>query len=114
MRISDWSSDVCSSDLDLMRQRVLDDGFGVIGQLTHIIAERAAHTVNRQMAKAHALKYRGHRYVRKRAATLLPREHICVGWSIGICSGERKSVVWGQSVTVRVALGGRGTHKKKK
>src|SRR3546814_20946399 len=104
-----------------MRQRVLDDGFGVIGQLTHIIAERAAHTVNRQMAKAHALKYRGHRYVRKRAATLLPREHQCVGWSIGICSGrpeqfdgrDRKSVVSGKSVSVRVDLGGRRINKTK-
>src|SRR3546814_15523713 len=27
MRISDWSSDVCSSDLDLVRQRVADRPF---------------------------------------------------------------------------------------
>src|SRR3546814_1044934 len=26
MRISDWSSDVCSSDLDLFMKRVFDDG----------------------------------------------------------------------------------------
>src|SRR3546814_4812712 len=38
MRISDWSSDVCSSDLGLLRQIVVDD------QRVHaVVAEELAH-----------------------------------------------------------------------
>src|SRR3546814_15589346 len=48
MRISDWSSDVCSSDLIVGRagRQTLDEGLSVFGQLSGIVAgggERAQH-----------------------------------------------------------------------
>src|SRR3546814_13983756 len=79
MRISDWSSDVCSSDLcgvvlglGLMRLFAYGvDSSGGIGDLRHLIA-------------------------------------------YGLAAGDRKSVVEGKSVSVRVDLGGRRIIKKKK
>src|SRR3546814_15016992 len=69
MRISDWSSDVCSSDL--RRHRVAGHGHRI-----------------------------GARWSRNRVRPLRPR-------------ADRKSVVKGKSVSVRVDLGGRRLIKKK-
>src|SRR3546814_15986599 len=84
MRISDWSSDVCSSDL---RTTVEDLKTG----------PKAPHSTTMTAAEeAMIVAFRRH--------TLLPLDD-CL---------DRKSVVWGKSVSVRVDLGGRRIIKKKK
>src|SRR3546814_11955760 len=81
MRISDWSSDVCSSDLN--SALVLDVGLSTAMDDVAAAREIAEHVVGL-----------GHR-------------------KIAIILGDRKSVVLGKSVSVRVDLGGRRTIKKK-
>src|SRR3546814_7601097 len=91
MRISDWSSDVCSSDLNTVLALARDgtlDKFGV--KLIGADAEAIDNAEDR-------LKFRDS----------MDR--------IGLESArDRKSVVVGQSVTVRVDLGGRRSIKKEK
>src|SRR3546814_13285361 len=88
MRISDWSSDVCSSDLIgewLSRMR----GSAVSLRIPQRGDKKAlAETVQRNAAEALA------QHKLRRA-------------------GDRKSVVEGKSVSVRVELGGRRMMKKK-
>src|SRR3546814_14278306 len=79
MRISDWSSDVCSSDLS-------------VSQLSTAAIWRPHATQNIVF--------------RLSGATLLP--------GAGFRDLDRKSVVKGKSVSVRVDLGGRRIIKKKK
>src|SRR3546814_16013217 len=84
MRISDWSSDVCSSDLNLNRWYLrLDFGCGF----------QAAHVRDFDSPSRRSL---GNQRQRLRP------------------SRDRKSVVSGKSVSVRVDLGGRRIIKKKK
>src|SRR3546814_17863055 len=85
MRISDWSSDVCSSDLC-----VLDEGFAS----RHRAGEHAALAV-------HQLGRRIGDDIGAEFERTLER------------GGDRKSVVKGTSVSVRVDLGGRRIIKKK-
>src|SRR3546814_14833417 len=109
MRISDWSSDVCSSDL--------------VGERGELAAQAGRHALALPLADARlvvgphrrrqdvrpgadvgeAVVVTGHRGgdVRARAG---PREQP---------AGDRKSVVQGTSVAVRVGPGGRRTLKKK-
>src|SRR3546814_15115111 len=91
MRISDWSSDVCSSDLafgGLLRQRL----------------QRIEHALH-VLVRVEVLVVVGDGAV--------GRDH--VGQPVGeIGAGDRKSVVEGKSVSVRVDLGGRRSIKKKK
>src|SRR3546814_15419897 len=97
MRISDWSSDVCSSDLDL--DPTVDDGQDflsfehqcAVGQL-----ERQACFVRR--------------FEQTRAQNAVNRD--CR--ADDMMRQDRKSVVKGKSVSVRVDLGGRRIIKKKK
>src|SRR3546814_13425333 len=98
MRISDWSSDVCSSDLpgDVDFGRGLGEG-EVAGAETHfeIALEERAHELGQgalEVGEAGVL-------VDQQAFDLV--EH-----------RDRKSVVSGKSVSVRVALGGRSIIKK--
>src|SRR3546814_16114345 len=87
MRISDWSSDVCSSDLDR-----LDDARGFMaGDRGEGVRIGAVDEMQIRMAKP----------ARDGADTHLVRV-------------DRKSVVQGKSVSVRVDLGGRRIIKKKK
>src|SRR3546814_20224351 len=93
MRISDWSSDVCSSDLMSVRPRNMPGNteVGLIwsaSPLTNIAA--------RPMAKMRA--GRGVSAISRWRAT----------------SQDRKSVVKGKSVSVRVDLGGSRIIKKKR
>src|SRR3546814_14408881 len=84
MRISDWSSDVCSSDLRRYRPGEWRQGRG-----------------------------RQHRQWRHRRRQRRPRpRHRGRQWRRP--PGDRKSVVSGKSVSVRVDLGGRRIIKKKK
>src|SRR3546814_12535629 len=96
MRISDWSSDVCSSDLvtlvhrppavDRARHRHADRAIGGQG------AALGAATHRREIEPARA-------FARSREARELLR--------------DRKSVVEGKRVSVRVDLGGRRSLTKK-
>src|SRR3546814_17720775 len=110
MRISDWSSDVCSSDLaelvdlldgacfcasddreadswDTQHDRFLLDAQEMATRL--LLGDEAA-LLERLRA---VLAYRPHWFVPE--------------------GSDRKSVVWGKSVSVRVDLGGRRIFKKK-
>src|SRR3546814_14316244 len=86
MRISDWSSDVCSSDLEWFRARRVR-GAVIDG------ATRDAATI---------VRMRFPTFVRYRT----PQDSV-PRWR------DRKSVVEGKSVSVRVDLGGRRIIKKK-
>src|SRR3546814_20361475 len=91
MRISDWSSDVCSSDL-----------------LKHALAK---HAIEEENAIYPALRDAGQRD----GAEELIREHGDVKhYLYDLENIDRKSVVLGKSVSVRVDLGGRRIIKKKK
>src|SRR3546814_13623723 len=118
MRISDWSSDVCSSDLaDLFANRHL-------GKPRLIAAvEQAVGILNRHHARAAPLS--GEREDTHHAPGILVGEadmaHLA-GLHHRIARVQafldrrldRKSVVWGKSVSVRVDPGGRPTINKKK
>src|SRR3546814_12351252 len=101
MRISDWSSDVCSSDLEMRR-----------------CADRAAN-VAAKLERREPRRERRRRTARRatRPASQIPR---IVGCSVNvviclkIARQDRKSVVEGKSVSVRVDLVGRRILKKKK
>src|SRR3546814_19189262 len=93
MRISDWSSDVCSSDLTVVRGDVDEveidagpgDAAGEVSEHTGLVVD-----------------------VDDDHVVLMADRQI--GQRQGI---DRKSVVQGKSVSVRVALGGRRILKKK-
>src|SRR3546814_19820720 len=87
MRISDWSSDVCSSDL---AERPA-------GQRGGVGPRAVDRPQDRPPARAPQRLPLGDRHGRHAGAR-----------------GDRKSVVQGKSVSVRVALGGRRIIKKKK
>src|SRR3546814_12744583 len=90
MRISDWSSDVCSSDLCGAARR-----------------ERAGRAGDAAGGGAAAHLRRG--IDRGRAG----RGQAARGGQPAAAGGDRKSVVEGKSVSVRVDLGGRRIIKKK-
>src|SRR3546814_12634461 len=104
MRISDWSSDVCSSDLlaqpDLGALAQRD-----VGEDRHIAAGLQPAPVEIQpgaVGQTHLLL----------AVSLGRGIDIGVDPGLGLL-GDRKSVVEGKSVSVRVDLGGRRIIKKK-
>src|SRR3546814_12789221 len=92
MRISDWSSDVCSSDLHVLLELLAELG----GDLRHVghrfrivavdVEDRCLHHLGRV------------RRIRRRAR-------------VGRI-GDRKSVVKGKSVSLRVGIGGRRNIQK--
>src|SRR3546814_19414451 len=93
MRISDWSSDVCSSDLAEIKSRgypigILSNGDAAMLQA---MASRVATPFDNVFSSEAAGFSKPHPSVYQ----------------------ERKSVVEGQSVSVRVDLGGRRINKKK-
>src|SRR3546814_18795428 len=98
MRISDWSSDVCSSDL-----------------------QRTARRARRRREQGVRTGGRAVLHARERRARSLQPKRKAARRRIGACvrlhagrSGDRKSVVSGKSGSVRVDLGGRRIIKKKK
>src|SRR3546814_14556847 len=121
MRISDWSSDVCSSDLLGAEGVVGPDPYAerVKHRVTLAIAVRGddgLHAHQRVILERHGSdriqgKDRGGGFERMKAVPK-GRQH-------GACDGfgrpDRKSVVSGKRVSVRGVLGGgRGCKKKKK
>src|SRR3546814_17702745 len=115
MRISDWSSDVCSSDLAYIAHRAdwLADPVHW-AERTRSIEERLSDALHASLTQ---------RFVDKRTTILMRR----IGADVSALpvvvddAGEvlvedhpdRKSVVEGKSVSVRVDLGGRRIIKKK-
>src|SRR3546814_17373685 len=99
MRISDWSSDVCSSDL--MRKELPRNGW----------CPRLVDPPCRY--RNSDIRARGQWY----ACANPPASNRRFTMSQHIkhnSSGDRKSVVWGKSVSVRVDLGGRRIIKTKR
>src|SRR3546814_12125544 len=120
MRISDWSSDVCSSDLRIARQgrgagRRAWRGGGR-GELQRApAAARAQAGVGQDARRVSRLRAALRHTVRRRRGSARP--------SLGRAppsarrdrrAADRKSVVEGKRVSVRVDLGGRRIIKKKK
>src|SRR3546814_14692971 len=101
MRISDWSSDVCSSDLHLLPAEIKEQLFF-----------NRVNTQGRQWQQPLALQNRFDVEPRQRHASIhrsppRPRQ-------LKMMSIERKSVEQGKSLSVRVDLGCRRILQKKK
>src|SRR3546814_13854685 len=94
MRISDWSSDVCSSDLSLGRQG--HDGAGADARL--------ALQLELSAVQAHAAH-------RQRQAEPGPLELAAEAAVDLLDGGDQKSVLLGKRVAVRLGLGGRRNTK---
>src|SRR3546814_5950755 len=99
MRISDWSSDVCSSDLNARGD--------VDGDAAQFELQLGAANLGRQEQPRQVLRHFG---VKPEAAEALQP----LGQQRGVVVADRKSVVEGKRVSVRVDLGGRRIIKKKK
>src|SRR3546814_20617822 len=101
MRISDWSSDVCSSDLDYLRRARLGH------KMQRVISERPTLTEDAWRKASYDVETDA-------LLAIIRTDHGRGRGARGsIPEGDRKSVVWGKSVSVRVDLGGRGSINKK-
>src|SRR3546814_14440375 len=107
MRISDWSSDVCSSDL-LLAQRLGP-------QLSRVVGESGGSCYGNGVFRRSvfagaflAVRFTGG-FCARNAGT-----RSCCGLLKAGCTTDRQSVVEGKSVYVRVDLGGSRILKKKK
>src|SRR3546814_16100950 len=123
MRISDWSSDVCSSDLrhrcaGSCTQRVGCDagGAAAVAQIVHIDQATASRLAGGgdELQRMGLRQRAGERvgetfHLRPRAARIQRKHHVQA-----LAAGDRKSVVEGKSVSVRVDRGGRRISEKKK
>src|SRR3546814_14358675 len=99
MRISDWSSDVCSSDLGGDRHRSAPDHRG----RRLVVGRGRAGGLRPHRGQHRAPGLRGRR---------APQTEPAMSIRFGV-SPDRKSVVEGKSVYVRVNIGGRRILKKK-
>src|SRR3546814_15222517 len=97
MRISDWSSDVCSSDL-----RVVDALDAVAAETGKSVPQIATAWLLARPTVSSVI-------IGARNETQLRDNLGAIGWELT----DRKSVVEGKSVSVRVDLGGRRLMKKK-
>src|SRR3546814_19517144 len=102
MRISDWSSDVCSSDLPLLAAG--RRGLGLEPRLNRRILRIEMREVGDKVLDHVHRRQRGDRDV---ALQILARG----GAGVAVLAVDRKSVMQGKSVSVRVDFGGRGTFK---
>src|SRR3546814_13942386 len=105
MRISDWSSDVCSSDLQMSRKKRWgwDNG------------KSAGWNRSASLVVNHDCCWLGH-FPRCIGSSRQSYDDLGLGrsrnWHRRDGKSDRKSVVSGKSVSVRVVLGGRGIIKK--
>src|SRR3546814_11637024 len=111
MRISDWSSDVCSSDL-------VADKAGISGRGPKPAGEGRREPA-RELTRAQRHRVQWREIDKPPGEAMMQDDPIAVyriaGGGNGVVHGrDRKSVVSGKSVSVRVDLGGRRTLKKKK
>src|SRR3546814_17055610 len=97
MRISDWSSDVCSSDLEGTGEQVL--------RPQRVQGADLAQGVPDQERRHH-----GHRARQHHGAEQQREQHTAEAEAV---VADRQSVVEGKSAAVRVDLGGRRNMKKK-
>src|SRR3546814_15136737 len=105
MLISDWSSDVCSSDLPDKRARS--------GGMVRVRRERCVNAVaSMQRACRRGLDEVGRQHQRGHRAAADRRADIEA--AADRLGGDRKSVVQGRRVSVRVELGGRLIINKKR
>src|SRR3546814_15017178 len=112
MRISDWSSDVCSSDLHAGRYRIRGQKIFITwGE--HELAENIIHLVLARLPDSPD----GSRGI---SPFLVPKYHVNDDGTLGprndlrCVSLDRQSVVKGKRLSVRVEHGGRRLLKKKK
>src|SRR3546814_17031704 len=124
MRISDWSSDVCSSDLIEVGARQ-HEGAARFRHLGAVHGEVAVDVQRRWRPQAGTVQ---HRRTEQDVEVddVLAEEKVHIGAAVGsqelleieavaraqLLAEDRKSVVAGKSVTVRVYLGGRRMIKK--
>src|SRR3546814_14728320 len=117
MRISDWSSDVCSSDLRRRAHRSRQPGAGFPVSLRSRATDRpqAVRRDPRTRRYAGRIVSAPRRGIARRAAVrdafAVPQGRLA---AMPPRAGDRKSGVQGKSVSVRVDLGGRRILKKKK
>src|SRR3546814_15157786 len=97
MRISDWSSDVCSSDLLIATRDVRDLHRVVVHDVGEVIGGEPVRLEDHEVVEGRVLDL-------DRTAEQIVHDR----------RADRKSVVEGKSVSVRVDLGGRRIIKKKK
>src|SRR3546814_10944594 len=107
MRISDWSSDVCSSDLHERRERRLVET--TVAKWCH---KRRDGTLKHGIAPSPRPQIRYHAPMLLRARILAPDKDANPLLSRRL-RRDRKIVVEGKSVSVRVDLGGRRILKLK-
>src|SRR3546814_18788501 len=108
MRISDWSSDVCSSDLPRR------ETFGIAHHL-HCLGSNPG-TPGDRLRQFQPLEKPTDDAHGKSVTRTNRIDHTInrAGRHAPLLRSDRKSVVQGQSVSVRVVLGGRRISKKKK
>src|SRR3546814_13182148 len=118
MRISDWSSDVCSSDLAAAhREHEAARGQGHRARAGPVRVRFRAEF--RRLGAAEGTRRGGHRNHAALCRTAQPRRHRrsiepAARRMYRSIRSDRKSVVEGKSVSVRVDLGGRLIIQKKK
>src|SRR3546814_15251977 len=107
MRISDWSSDVCSSDLPIETMR-----FELVDKPNWVGLRK-----QRMYGGDQAEEEGGHPVIFPNFLLSPQREHIVMHMRLPVDdthTKDRKSVVSGKSVSVRVDTGGRPILKKNK
>src|SRR3546814_14475974 len=114
MRISDWSSDVCSSDL---YRGAVEDAFAGLTQATSdLLGPDLSRPLTISLTSEIGLRWLMPRFHRFRVQhpdidTAILSTYQLADLQAG--EADRKSVVQGKSVSVRVELGGRSIIKKK-
>src|SRR3546814_15293793 len=110
MRISDWSSDVCSSDLERIAPRVA----AWVRRMVDVAEPRSGQFLADDEIPA-TLEPVLRRMMREQVPHLQKVADMLGAWANANAGADRKSVVWGKSVSVRVDIvGGRLIKKKKK
>src|SRR3546814_17318311 len=103
MRISDWSSDVCSSDLSAIPNPLINEAI-TVNLLAGITGSASGGMSNALAAMADS-------FVAAAKAATIPLE--VLHRVAPMASGARQSVVYGQRVSVRGYLGGCRKNEKK-
>src|SRR3546814_12943404 len=107
MRISDWSSDVCSSDLQSLIEKKWPGKLVFRKKLRHIDGLTYQEVPQQRRCSFY--------YDNDLALDEVKKVADQYNCDVLLSAGkDRKSVVWGKRVSVRVDLGGRRIIKKKK
>src|SRR3546814_16510571 len=111
MRISDWSSDVCSSDLDVEIEEIE----GEVGNRAREGGGRSQRSEAAQEVKANAPDHREQQRERPCGHDVVDVQRVAGTRAarVDVVDQDRKSVVEGRSVSARVNPGGSLIIKKK-